>query len=102
MLAVIIINFPLNNDYPLPPFISTEHVSMCCMVILFCLFINNLWFWMESYWLLFFPCSIKDWKFAAEEFVRMLPDKVVVHCKDGFIKFYFLVLILFYCCGWVL
>ncbi|XP_057482676.1 lipid droplet phospholipase 1-like [Actinidia eriantha] len=26
--------------------------------------------------------SAKDWKFAAEHFVRMLPDKVFVHCSE--------------------
>ncbi|XP_042509519.1 putative lipase ROG1 [Macadamia integrifolia] len=26
--------------------------------------------------------SSKDWKFAAELFVRMLPDKVIVHCSE--------------------
>ncbi|KAF3789265.1 hypothetical protein EJ110_NYTH09874 [Nymphaea thermarum] len=25
--------------------------------------------------------SVTDWKFGAEQFARMLPDKVVVHCK---------------------
>ncbi|XP_057971867.1 lipid droplet phospholipase 1 isoform X2 [Malania oleifera] len=26
--------------------------------------------------------SVTDWKFAAEQFVRMLPDKVFVHCSE--------------------
>lgn len=26
--------------------------------------------------------SASDWKFAAEQFVRMLPDKVSVHCSE--------------------
>ncbi|KAF8412938.1 hypothetical protein HHK36_000910 [Tetracentron sinense] len=26
--------------------------------------------------------SATDWKFAAEQFVRMLPDKVIVHCSE--------------------
>ncbi|XP_021686959.2 uncharacterized protein LOC110669558 isoform X2 [Hevea brasiliensis] len=26
--------------------------------------------------------SASDWKFAAEQFVRMLPDKVIVHCSE--------------------
>ncbi|KAF3952740.1 hypothetical protein ACB098_12G107000 [Castanea mollissima] len=26
--------------------------------------------------------STSDWKFAAEQFVKMLPDKVIVHCSD--------------------
>lgn len=26
-------------------------------------------------------CSAADWKFAAEEFAKRLPDKVFVHCK---------------------
>lgn len=26
-------------------------------------------------------CSTSDWKFAADQFVKMLPDKVIVHCK---------------------
>uniref|UniRef100_A0A803RBE6 DUF676 domain-containing protein n=1 Tax=Cannabis sativa TaxID=3483 RepID=A0A803RBE6_CANSA len=26
--------------------------------------------------------SARDWKFAAEQFVKMLPDKVFVHCKE--------------------
>lgn len=27
-------------------------------------------------------CSSTDWKFAAEQFVKELPDKVFAHCKD--------------------
>ncbi|KAK7856552.1 hypothetical protein CFP56_022605 [Quercus suber] len=27
-------------------------------------------------------CSTSDWKFAAEQFVKMLPDKVIVHCSE--------------------
>uniref|UniRef100_A0A1D1Y903 Putative lipase YOR059C n=1 Tax=Anthurium amnicola TaxID=1678845 RepID=A0A1D1Y903_9ARAE len=26
--------------------------------------------------------SMADWKFAADQFVRMLPDKVIVHCSE--------------------
>ncbi|RWW26537.1 hypothetical protein BHE74_00014727 [Ensete ventricosum] len=26
-------------------------------------------------------CSTADWKFAADQFVKMLPDKVIVHCN---------------------
>lgn len=26
-------------------------------------------------------CSVADWEFGANQFVRMLPDKVIIHCK---------------------
>lgn len=25
--------------------------------------------------------STRDWKYGAEQFVKLLPDKVIVHCK---------------------
>ena len=38
----------------------------------------------------FYPCSVTDWKFAAEQFVRILPDKVIVHRKEIPFSFLFL------------
>ncbi|XP_054787760.1 lipid droplet phospholipase 1 isoform X2 [Prosopis cineraria] len=39
--------------------------------------------WSMEFWEGFhYSCSATDWKFAAEQFVKELPDKVFVHCSE--------------------
>lgn len=45
--------------------------------------------------LVFYLCSTADWRFAADQFVRLLPDKVIVHCK----LFFIIVSIVLICCS---
>lgn len=47
------------------------------MLLIFVFFVD------ENFLILVFClCSTKDWKFAADQYVRMLPGKVIVHCKS--------------------
>lgn len=74
--------------------------SKCCASFCICLILSAFSssyqvdhassFWVNSYYPKFLVvyfwclCSSADWRYAAEQFVKRLPDKIVVHCKFNF------------------
>ncbi|XP_020096013.1 putative lipase YOR059C isoform X3 [Ananas comosus] len=47
--------------------------------LMLCLGLHFCSHWTEFHWIF---RSTSDWKFGAEQFVKMLPDKVIVHCSE--------------------